>query len=278
MIVTAPLRVPVAVGVNVIVIVQLPVLAARGLRAVQLSDSAKSPLAARLVIVRRLVPVLVSVTDCEVLVVLTTWLPKFKLEELRLTPGAVPVPLKLITCVPTPSRMVMAPVRPAAAVGVKVTVIVQVPLCAIEPLQVVVRAKSPLAVTLVIERLLVPTFCKVTVWPALVVVTTWLTKLSEVDVSETPAAVPVPAKVMTCIPAPSTMVMVPLRAPVAAGVNVAVMLQVPPLAATVAPHVVVAENSALAVMLVIDNTLVPVLVREKVFEALVLLTTTLPKL
>ena len=103
-------------------------------------------------------------------------------------------------------------------------------------------------------------------------------KLSELGVNVVPGWVPVPLKVVTCVPAPSTTVMVPLRVPVAAGMKVAVMLQLPPLAATLAPQVLVAVNSALAVMLVMDNALVPVLVSVIVAEPLVLFTTTLPKL
>src|SRR5437016_2908473 len=66
-IVTAPVRVPVAVGVNVTPMVQLAPAASD---APQVLVSAKSPLAAILVMLRAALPVLVRVTVCETLVVL----------------------------------------------------------------------------------------------------------------------------------------------------------------------------------------------------------------
>lgn len=52
----------------------------------------KSPVVVTLVNVRLLVPLFVTVTDCELLDVPTTWLPKLRLGGDKLTPGAVPVP------------------------------------------------------------------------------------------------------------------------------------------------------------------------------------------
>jgi hypothetical protein len=98
------------------------------------------------------------------------------------------VPFKLIACVPAPSMMVTAPVRTLAAVGVNVTITVQVPLDAMGLPQVFVWAKSPLAVTLVIVRLLVPLLMRVTLCDALVVLTTWLPNVSVATESCTPGA------------------------------------------------------------------------------------------
>lgn len=69
-IVTAPVRVPVAVGLNATLIVQ-PAPAATELPQVPPLANAKSPLTARLEIVSEALPELVSVTDCAVLVVPT---------------------------------------------------------------------------------------------------------------------------------------------------------------------------------------------------------------
>src|SRR5579859_1067601 len=80
--------------------------------------------------VKLLVPLLVRVTDCAPLVAPTTWLPKVRLEELSETPGAVPVPVKAIVCVPPEalSVIVTVPLRVPVVVGVNVTAITQVPL------------------------------------------------------------------------------------------------------------------------------------------------------
>lgn len=80
-------------------------------------------------------PVLVSVTVCDPLVVFNVWLPNVRLEADKLTTGAgalAPVPLRGMECgLPAAlSVMVTAAVRVPAAVGVKVTVIVQLPLLA----------------------------------------------------------------------------------------------------------------------------------------------------
>jgi len=80
------------------------------------------------------------------------------------------VPLKLIVCgLPAPDDViVMAPVRVPAAVGVNVTVTVQVLFCASVAVQVVVRPKSPVAADIDIP-FMAPLFAvSVTDWPALV--------------------------------------------------------------------------------------------------------------
>jgi hypothetical protein len=80
-------------------------------------------------------PVLVSVTDCDPLVVFNVWLPKVRLEPDKLTVGAatvVPVPLSVKECgLPAAlSVMVTDADRAPVAVGLKVTLIVQFPLFA----------------------------------------------------------------------------------------------------------------------------------------------------
>ena len=82
----------------------------------------------------------------------------------RLTTGAVPVPVRLMVWVAglALSVMVTAPVLVPAAVGLKVTLRVQLaPAATLEP-QVLVWEKSPLALMLVIVRLAFPVFLSVT--------------------------------------------------------------------------------------------------------------------
>jgi len=89
--VIAPLRVPTAVGVNITEIVQL----APTLRLFpQVFVWLKSPLARTLLIVRVVVPELVSVTFWALLLVPTCCEAKVRLVGDKPTPGAVPVPLR----------------------------------------------------------------------------------------------------------------------------------------------------------------------------------------
>jgi hypothetical protein len=83
----------------------------------------------------------------------------------RLTAAVVaPVPVRLTVCVAglALSVMVTAPVLVPVAVGLKVTLRVQLaPAATLEP-QVLVWEKSPLALMLVIVRLAFPVFLSVT--------------------------------------------------------------------------------------------------------------------
>lgn len=91
-------------------------------------------------------PVLVRVTVCAALAVFKVWLAKVRLELERLTAGAVafaPVPVRVIVCGEPAalSAMVTEAVRVPVAVGVNVTLMVQLPLFAATVLpQVVVSA------------------------------------------------------------------------------------------------------------------------------------------
>ena len=131
--VTEAARLPVAVGAKVTLMLQLPPATTE---LPQLLDSLKSPLfapvTAMLVMVKAAVPVLVRVTGCAELVIPRVWLPKVRLVELRLTVGPPPVPVRFTLCVlPATllllSVMVTAAVRVPGSVGVKVTLIVQLP-------------------------------------------------------------------------------------------------------------------------------------------------------
>jgi len=88
--VTDAVRVPVAVGVKVTLMVQFPLFAATELP--QLFVCAKSPLlvpaTATLEMFNAAFPVLVSVTVCTALVVFKVWLANVTLELDRLTAGA----------------------------------------------------------------------------------------------------------------------------------------------------------------------------------------------
>ena len=98
------------------------------------------PVSARLVMLKAAVPVVLRVTVCAVLVTPTDWLPKARLVGERLTTPAVPVPERLTDCgLPLAlSVMVTEAVRLPLAVGVKVTLIVQLAPAATELPQVLV--------------------------------------------------------------------------------------------------------------------------------------------
>jgi hypothetical protein len=250
--VTNPVRVPVLVGAKVKAIVQLA-NAATGVEVehVVLESSANSPLKLMAEIVNALVPVFASVTLCTALVVPTTWLPNVRLEGVRLTPGAVPVPERVTTLVPALLTKERLPLRVPVAVGVNVTPTAQLALGAsgVETTQGVVApstAKSPLAVKLVKFRSLVPVFVTVTLWAAPVVPTTWLPKMSVAGERPTAGATPVPERLTTCgLPgASSVMLTAPVRVPVVVGVKVTLIVQFAP-AAKFAPQVLVCAKSVL---------------------------------
>jgi len=261
-IVTAAPRAPAAVGVNVTLMVQFPLFAATELP--QLFVCAKSPLFApvtpMLVILRAALPVLVSATDCDPLVVLKVWPANVRLEADKIAVGAgvvVPVPLSVKECgLPVAlSVIVTAAPRAPAAVGVNVTLMVQFPLFAATELpQVFVCAKSPLfaPVTpmLVILRAAFPVLVSVTDCDPLVVFNCWLAKVILDADKLTPGAgapAPVPLSVKDCgLPvALSVRVTAAVRVPAADGVNVTLMLQFPPFAATELPQLFVCAKSPL---------------------------------
>ena len=290
MIVTTPVRTPLAVGEKVTAIVQM-VEAATGLEVEQvvLGSSVKSPLDSKAVMESGLVPVLVNVTDCAAAVVPTTVLPKLRLEGVSITPGAVPVPLSVMVWLPplALSVVVTTPVRTPLAVGVKATAIVQVFPAAtgVETEQVVPasRAKSPLAVRVAILSGLLPMLVNVTDCAAAVVPATALPNVRLDGFNETPGAVPVPTRVMFCVPPPalSLIVTAPVREPVAVGENVTAIVHVPEAATSVEIEQVVPApraKSPLAASAVILSALLPVLVKVTDCAAAVVPTTVLPKL
>src|SRR5208337_3257708 len=159
--VTAPVLVPVALGLKVTLRVQL---APAATLEPQVLVWEKSPLTVMRVMLRVAFPVLLRVTLLALLLVPTFCDGKVKEVGERLTAGAVPVPVRLTVCVAglALSVMVTAPVRVPAAVGLKVTLRVQLaPAATLEP-QVLVWEKSPLTVMLVMLRVALPVFLRVT--------------------------------------------------------------------------------------------------------------------
>src|SRR5205807_2096624 len=184
------------------------------------------------------------------------------------------------------------PVRAPKAAGVKVTLIVQVPLAAkvaglmgqaLAP--VLVAAKSPEAANELIVKAAVPVFVSVTVIGALVVASGWLPKSRLVEVGRASGRERVPLSIMICglPPALSATDSVPVRAPKAAGVKVTLIVQFP-LAAKVAGFmgqelapVLVAAKSPEAANELIVKAAVPVFVSVTVIGALVVASSWLPK-
>jgi hypothetical protein len=274
-----PVRLPDAVGVNVTLMVQF---APAATELPQVLVWAKSPLAETLVRFSEALPVLESVTDCAALVVPTIWPAKVSEEVERLTTGAeaaAPVPVRLNDCgLPEAlSVMLRVPMRVPDAVGVNVTLMVQLAPAATELPQVLVWAKSPLAETPVRFSEALPVFASVTVCAALVVPTVWLVKVSEEAERLTTgaeAAAPVPVRLTDCGLPEALSVMLRLldRVPGAVGVNVTLMVQFAP-AATELPQLLVCAKSPLFVpvtaMLVRFSEALPVFASVTVCAALV---------
>ena len=144
---TVPARVPAAVGVKVMEIVQL---AAAVRLAPQVFVSAKSPEAAIDVTLIAALPVFVSVIVWAELVEPTACAVKVRLAGVKAATGVgkTPAPVSETMCGDPPalSAMVIWPCRLPAAVGVKVTEIGQfAPAASVEP-HVLCVAKSPEAV------------------------------------------------------------------------------------------------------------------------------------
>jgi hypothetical protein len=143
---SVPVRAPVAVGVKVTLIVQLdPAVNADP----QLLVWLKLPLAAMLLMASDAVPLFESVTGCDVLGVFNGVAANVRLVGEREAPGevATPVPLRLAVCgLPDAlSATESDPVRDPAAVGVNVTLIVQLDPAVTDDPQLLVWLKSPLA-------------------------------------------------------------------------------------------------------------------------------------
>jgi hypothetical protein len=136
-------RLPIAVGVNVTLMVQLPLAASELPHVLVCAKSpGLAPVNATLAMDRATFPVLFSVTVWAALVVLTFWLLKLRVVGVTPAMGAVPmpVPVRLTVCgLPLAlSAMLTEAVRLPMAVGLNVTLIVQLPFAATELPQVLV--------------------------------------------------------------------------------------------------------------------------------------------
>ena len=167
------LRLPAAAGVKVTPIEQLAPAASVLTQAVV--DTAKSvalvpenPIPAMFKVA---FPVLFKMTARGALVVVTGWLPKARLlgERPATAAALAPVPVRLMICGLSLalSVMVNAALRLPAAVGVNVTLTVQLPPAATELPQVVVSGKSPalppVTAKLVMPKAEFPLFVRVSV-------------------------------------------------------------------------------------------------------------------
>ena len=103
-----------------------------------------APVTAMLVMLKLALPVLLRVTVWAALVVPRDWLPKVRLVAVRLTAGPLPVPVRLAVCgLPLALSVILTEaVRLPGAVGVKLTLIVQLPPAGTEPPQKLGATKS----------------------------------------------------------------------------------------------------------------------------------------
>ena len=198
-------------------------------------------------------------------------------------PAPVPAPVRLTVWVLPATLLVLSvtvkvAVLDPGAVGVKVTLMVQLPLAATEPPQVVVWPKSPelvpeRAIPVMVKAVL-PVLFRVTVCPALVVPRFWLVKVRLDAVRPATGPLPVPAKVMVWgLPvALSVMVTDAERDPGAVGEKVTLIVQLFPIV-TGLPQVLVWAKSPefvpVTVTAVIFNVAFPVLFTVTVWAVLV---------
>lgn len=175
---------------------------------------------------------MVSVTVCDALVVPTACaVAKVTLVGASVAIGAVtPVPVRDITCglLGALSVIVTEPNAPPAAVGVNVTLMVQIPCGATGKLQVSASAKGAGAAIEVTVRFAVPVLVTVTVCAALDVPRAMLPKFRLLEDSSTLGRfTPVPVRSITCgvLGALSVRVSAPTLGPATTGVKVRRMVQ-----------------------------------------------------
>jgi hypothetical protein len=227
-------RVPLAVGANVTLTVQLP-FAARELPQVVVSPKSVelAPEIAMPLIDKATLPVLFRVKLCAALVVPTVWLPNTRLVAVMPAIGLLPVPARLTVCglPPALSAMLTEAVRFPMPPGVNATLIVQLAFAATEPGHVLVTAKSPgsvpVAPILVIAKAPFPLLVSVTVWAALVVFKFWLAKVRDPTERLTAGPLPVPVSDTVCglLARLSAMLTDATRTPGAVGENFTMIWQ-----------------------------------------------------
>jgi hypothetical protein len=172
---SAAVRVPDAVGLNVILMLQLAAVANELPHVWVCAKSlALVPVTAIAVMLKVVLPMLVSTTVFAELVLPMATVPKFKL--LGESFAVVPIPLNVTFCgLPVElSVMARAALRVPEAVGVNLTLIVQLAPTAIELPQVVVREKSPAFVPVIAIAVIVNVAVPVSAEEILVEGKTWL--------------------------------------------------------------------------------------------------------
>src|SRR5256884_258480 len=295
---SVPFRAPTADGVKVTLIVQCPppakVAGLVGQALAPVLVAAKSPEAANELIVKAAFFFNDTATAEIYPLSLHGALPISRLVGANPTPGAVPFPLSVMICGLPPALSVSdsVPVRAPEAVGVKVTLMVQVP-----PAPKITRLNSSHGSTAHVASRLIeaenelilkasaPVFFSFFFFndPA----TTGIYSLSLHDALPipTPGAVPFPLRENICglPPASSASDSVPVRAPEAVGVKVTLMVQVPPAAKVaglvgqaLAPVLVAAKSPEAANELIVKAA-APVFVSVTVIGALVVASSWLPK-
>ena len=163
-------RAPVTVGVNVTLIVQLPPAATLVPQPLACAKSpGVPPVSPMLTLSKGAVPVLESVTVCATLAVLNCWFPNTIVGGDTPAIGVTPVPLKVTVTVGFKGSLLLM-VKPAdaapAAVGVKVTLIMQLAPTASGELQGLVSPNmagfAPVRVMLLMVKAKVPVLVSVT--------------------------------------------------------------------------------------------------------------------
>jgi hypothetical protein len=228
-----PVLVPVAVGLNTTLMVQL-VLAAR-LPPQVVVVTLKSPVVEITMLSSVTLWLFLSVNVFGRLVVPTVWAAYVALEGVNVT-GATPVPDSGTVCglFEALSVIVMLPVRNPGCVGVNVTLIMQfAPTASVLPqgFVLVAGAKSPLTAMLLMFSVALPVFVIVTLLALLFTPTTVLPNTSDVgdSVTTAPLAVTVRLTVVVAVKLPDVPVIVTVEVPVAAvalAVSVNVLVEV----------------------------------------------------
>jgi hypothetical protein len=228
-----PVLVPVAVGLNTTLMVQL-VLAAR-LAPQVVVETLKSPVVEITMLESVTLWLFLRVNVFGRLVVPTVWAAYVALPGVNVT-GAMPVPDSGTVCglFAALSLIVMLPVRAPSWVGVKVTLMMQfAPAASVLPqgFGLVAGAKSPLTTMLLMFSVELPVFATVTLLAVVVVPTTVLANTSDVGVSVTtgPLGVTVRVTVVVAVKLPDVPVIVTVEVPVAAvalAVSVNVLVEV----------------------------------------------------
>jgi len=188
------------------------------------------------------------VTGCEALILPSACAVKVRADGAAFRTVAPPVPVSDTVCgLPDAlSVMLKVPVRVPVAVGVNVTLTVQLVLAARLVPQLLLCAKSPLAVMLATLAAAVPVFDTVTGCEALLLPSTCAAKVRALVETVMAGAAPVPVSETLCglLEALSVMVSVPGREPLAVGVKLTLTVKLE-LAATLAPQLLVCAKSPL---------------------------------